>query len=367
MRILSIDTTKKSAKVATLIENKKETFLSPNDASHSESLLVQVDEVISNQNVKINDFDVFGVVIGPGSFTGIRIGISIVKAFMFDSGKKCIAVNSFDLVSYNIISEECQKGFVIALNADNRGAYIAEYDGRKSLKSISVLSLELLENHLKLNGLELFVTEADKDYFDKIDHAKTVTHIEKDTLIDLVTKKAENNDFTGINELEPLYIKLSQAENQYKEKMLKSLVIKRASIENLEELTTLEKEVFETEAYNDESLKDELTGENRVYLIAELDSEIVGYIGAMKTEDNMYNILKVAVKKLYRRLEIAKTLFFELDNQAKEEGFKTMILEVKEDNKPAINFYKKHGFKEVRRRQKYYKDGKSAIVMFKNS
>lgn len=93
--------------------------------SGSETLMPMIDRLLSRAGVKLNDLDVLGACIGPGSFTGLRIGLTTVKAICYALDKPCFAVNNLRLNSYNNGS-----GKVISLaDAGNKVCYVARYDG----------------------------------------------------------------------------------------------------------------------------------------------------------------------------------------------------------------------------------------------
>lgn|GEM_PF-518285 len=365
MSILALDTTKKQAFIA--VENNGESnfYNTEKNQPHSENLLVKIDEVLQNENLNIKDVNTFGVAIGPGSFTGIRIGVSVVKAFMFNTNKKCIAVNSFELGAYSINSKDYENGFLMAFNADNRGCYVAHFHKNKNIQSMQVLTLANLNELIKEKKLPLIIKQQDKEYFSNVEGEKRLINIEHKHFINLLLDKQANNDYIQINELEPLYIKLSQAESQFRKKMLTNLKIEKAFESDFKELETLEKNIFKDNAYVGKSLKQELTESNRLILLAKLNDETIAYINVLKTPDNMLNILKIAVKPVYRRLGVATKLLEELQEFKQSNKFNKIFLEVSDNNKQAIKFYKKFGFTEKDKRKKYYKDGSNAIIMFK--
>lgn len=95
MLILALDTTTSSESVALLDKTKlvAETN-SESAASHSARLLKSVDHLLKSNGVGIKDIEGFAVAAGPGSFTGIRIGLSTVKALAFASGKPVAPVST---------------------------------------------------------------------------------------------------------------------------------------------------------------------------------------------------------------------------------------------------------------------------------
>lgn len=95
LRILAVDTTTLSGSVA-LLENRRLVgeIAGESGTTHSARLLGAIDRLLRSESLSIADIDVFAVAAGPGSFTGIRIGLSTVKALAFASGKPVVPVSS---------------------------------------------------------------------------------------------------------------------------------------------------------------------------------------------------------------------------------------------------------------------------------
>ncbi|MBQ3047492.1 MAG: ribosomal protein S18-alanine N-acetyltransferase [Clostridia bacterium] len=100
---------------------------------------------------------------------------------------------------------------------------------------------------------------------------------------------------------------------------------------------------------------------NRINLIAQLDDQIIGYIGALDIIDD-YNIIGIAVDKTARRKGVGGKLLKALTKIARERNVQTLSLEVDTTNQPAINFYKKNNFEQTSIRKKYYKDNDALIM-----
>lgn len=111
-------------------------------------------------------------------------------------------------------------------------------------------------------------------------------------------------------------------------------------------------------------LKDELNNPNSEYFIAKLDNNILGFAGIWKSVDDVH-ITDIVVKKSNRRSGIGSCLLQKLIKTANSENFKSITLEVNENNLPAINLYLKYGFKKVGFRKKYYKHKDNAFIMTK--
>lgn len=106
--ILGIDSSAVTAGCA-LYENGKiiaEQFLN-NGHTHSETMLPMVESMLNNAGVTLADLDCIAVTAGPGSFTGLRIGIAAVKGMAVGAKKPCIAVSTLEAVAYNFMGFDC--------------------------------------------------------------------------------------------------------------------------------------------------------------------------------------------------------------------------------------------------------------------
>jgi tRNA threonylcarbamoyladenosine biosynthesis protein TsaB len=103
MRILAIETSTMLGGVAIMDEAEGliiETRLNVK-TTHSERLMTVVDHALKQAGLGISDIDVFGVAIGPGSFTGLRIGLSTVKGFSYATGKPIVSIPSLEAFAWN--------------------------------------------------------------------------------------------------------------------------------------------------------------------------------------------------------------------------------------------------------------------------
>jgi ribosomal-protein-alanine N-acetyltransferase len=94
------------------------------------------------------------------------------------------------------------------------------------------------------------------------------------------------------------------------------------------------------------------------------NEKLVGVICASSSIDTA-DIESVVVKKEFRRKGIASLLINELINLLEKENITKILLEVRESNLKAISLYKKHNFKEISVRKKYYANGENALIFIK--
>lgn len=145
------------------------------------------------------------------------------------------------------------------------------------------------------------------------------------------------------------------------------LAVRRATVEDVFQIEEIEKICFVT-PWSYESLKKDIE-ENKLalYLVAELDNKIVGYVGIWNIVDEGH-ITNVAVLPDSRRLHVGTQLIENLIMITEEMGISSHTLEVRPSNEAAKNLYKKFNFEEAGVRPGYYEDnGEDAVLMWRNS
>ena len=105
MKILAIDTTTKKAGVALKYEDNIYFKEINNEITHSEKLLPLVDAILKETNTTLKDIDMFAITLGPGSFTGVRIGIATIKAMAKVTNKKIFGTTSLELLALDGIKK----------------------------------------------------------------------------------------------------------------------------------------------------------------------------------------------------------------------------------------------------------------------
>ncbi|MCX4312523.1 MAG: tRNA (adenosine(37)-N6)-threonylcarbamoyltransferase complex dimerization subunit type 1 TsaB [Clostridia bacterium] len=106
--------------------------------SGSEALMPLIDGLLKKAGITLADLDILGACVGPGSFTGLRIGLATVKTVCYALGKRCFAVNNLRLYSYN---NNGGKTIAIA-DAGNKVCYIAAYDGDEEISPPACVTLD---------------------------------------------------------------------------------------------------------------------------------------------------------------------------------------------------------------------------------
>lgn len=312
---------------------------------HNETMLPEIDKLLTQNNVLIDSVQEFGVVIGPGSFTGIRVGISTIKAFRDALNGKAKSINNLDYL-FKLAKQRNDKIETVAINGSKDSYFVAKYINGVVYKYERNLTLKELIEVAEDKPVGMFKQDENLN-------CCVVEQNEKS----LIECFEESKDET----LVPVYYQLSQAEN---EKLKRSEVeIEVANIEDLKDIAKLEIDNILVNSMSETQIGKVLADNNYIVFKAKVDKEIVGFIMLQKSDE--LNIDSIAVKKEFRNLGIATKLVQKAEEFAKTEKIENLSLEVSNNNITAYLLYKKLGFVECRIRKNYYADGTDAIEMIK--
>lgn len=203
MILLAIDTSTDFLSLAVMRDgNTLAKFHEKTDRRHSILLVPMIDKLLKKARLKLKQVDCFVISIGPGSFTGLRIGVTVVKGLAFSLKKPVITVPTLDIIAYNARGF---KGVVCpVLDARKKKVYASLYrsDG-ESVKKISRYLLlpldELLKKTAKYDKV-LFLGDTKENSFKKDWHprAEVAAILAKD---DIKKKR-----FVKPEDLEPMYL-----------------------------------------------------------------------------------------------------------------------------------------------------------------
>ena len=136
MRILAIDTTSKVINIALSYNDKIIKIHKDAKVNDYESIVFLISSILEKSKLKIQQIDYFGVCIGPGSFTGIRIGLSTMKALAYSTNKPLVGYKSLDLIAH-MLKEEFSGLLCIMQDARRSNLYSAIFSNHRSLKKVS--------------------------------------------------------------------------------------------------------------------------------------------------------------------------------------------------------------------------------------
>lgn len=228
MRILAIGTSGKNCTVAIFEDGKIVKEINNQEGlTHSQTLMPEAKEIMESTSNTFDTIDAYAVSIGPGSFTGIRIGVSTIKGFCISHPKKVFAVPSLLALAYNVRDF---KGYIVScIDARNDNVYSAIYEnlgdypcqiGDYIADNVTVLieKINELDNPIVVVGdganlLKERITKAGIEYADERNSLEYASMI----ALAGVDLDKEGKATTGTL-LSPLYLKKSQAERELEEK-----------------------------------------------------------------------------------------------------------------------------------------------------
>ena len=133
MKILSVSTSSNIASVAISENDKCVLELNiDNNKTHSETLMPLISEIFEKSDIDLKDIDLIACDVGPGSFTGIRIGISSIKAIAESLKIPVVSVTSLEALAYNIENLDC-KTICSLIDARNNQVYCGIFDREYNL------------------------------------------------------------------------------------------------------------------------------------------------------------------------------------------------------------------------------------------
>ncbi|MFA6413431.1 MAG: tRNA (adenosine(37)-N6)-threonylcarbamoyltransferase complex dimerization subunit type 1 TsaB [Syntrophales bacterium] len=225
MNILAIDTSGVTASVALLQDETvlAEMFLNLG-RNHSEILLPSIDHLLTATGLELRAIDVFACTVGPGSFTGIRIGVGTIKGLALAADRPVVGLSALEVLAMNAMG--FQGKICPMIDARREQVYAGLYADNGSEALINIIPerlieanefLELIEGETVFTGTGAVKYRdiiqrglAGKGYF-VVDHRNQV---HASTVGVLAGRKARAGGLTDAVKLTPLYLRRSEAEEK---------------------------------------------------------------------------------------------------------------------------------------------------------
>ena len=204
MKVLIVDSSKKRANVQVITEDKVAGHTLDETEKHSENLLVRIDEVLARLDLELSDIDVYASVVGPGSFTGIRVGMSTIKGFNKVENKSIVSMNMFEVLSQSV------KNGIVLLNSTNTSCYFAKIKNKKIIEDGVVDKNAITE---LANGETVYVLAEEQSLIESAYKDYKVINSLNDLYESCIIAKLNNMEY---GEFLPYYLQLSQAERNLK-------------------------------------------------------------------------------------------------------------------------------------------------------
>ena len=229
MRILGFESSAKSASVAICNENGLVSQNFQNSGlTHSRTLLPMAEDMLKNLSMTLDDIDLIAVAHGPGSFTGIRIGVSAVKGLAWAAEKPVCGVSTLQAMAYNGIVLPEGSLICCAMDAKRSQFYNALFEIRDGIpiricedRAIGITKLvEDIEN-MKKNVF--IVGDGASMCYNALENLNVNAVLAPEPLRWQsawgVCMAAKNENHQSVHELLPVYLRLSQAERERQERV----------------------------------------------------------------------------------------------------------------------------------------------------
>ncbi|MGM9647818.1 MAG: tRNA (adenosine(37)-N6)-threonylcarbamoyltransferase complex dimerization subunit type 1 TsaB [Eubacteriales bacterium] len=230
MKILAIESSALTASVAICEDNRPIAEMTLQTGNtHSDTLLPMVEQLLTHAGMSVQEIDLFAVPVGPGSFTGIRIGVSLIKGLAFDSKKPCVGTSSLEGMAYNLAGFE---GILCpVMDARRNQLYNALFrftDGKLiRLTEDRLIPATKLAAELAAYGGSVILTGEGSDILQKAS-ADTVPYVIPSPLMatqnavgvaQLAFRMYREGKSVSDCELLPVYLRPSQAERERNERL----------------------------------------------------------------------------------------------------------------------------------------------------
>lgn len=231
MVILGIESSAVSASAAVIRDGKllSEAFLNVG-LTHSVTLLPLIKQVSEGAGLTPEEIDAVAVSNGPGSFTGVRIGVATAKGIAQPTGKKCVPVSTLEAIAYPLSDSDCIA--VSVMDARCNQVYCALFrcsDGKMTrLREDEAISLDSLRDILSNynekiiligDGSDISYKYLVNDLPDISVASPLIKYQRASSVAFLAAEMLENNDnIRTPDDLVPSYLRLSQAERELKKK-----------------------------------------------------------------------------------------------------------------------------------------------------
>ncbi len=229
MKILGVESSATAASVALSVDGKIISKLFSNTGlTHSQTLLPMVEEVLKIGKTDIKDLDLVAVSNGPGSFTGVRIGVAAVKGICQPLGIKCMEVSTLECISKPLANSGCYA--VSVMDARCNQVYTAQFDCENGFNRVTpdeAITIDELSDKLKnINKSIVLIGDGTNVAYKKLCENKNIKpapecikYQSADSVCLIACERANSGVEGDIpHNILPNYLRLSQAERELNKK-----------------------------------------------------------------------------------------------------------------------------------------------------
>lgn len=230
MRILAVESSAKCCSTAVVEDGKLiSEFYTDAGLTHSQTLMQMVDAVLTCAGLNLSSIDALAVAKGPGSFTGIRIGIAAVKGLAQSCDIKCYGISTLEAMAYSLIGEDCPVCAVMDARRDQ--VYTALFDVKDNRvirlstdSAVSVADLKGILSDLSQSSKIVLVGDGTDVYYNALVEGnphvvKAISPIRNQRANGVAMaafSSISSNAPSSFETLQPVYLRAPQAERELK-------------------------------------------------------------------------------------------------------------------------------------------------------
>ncbi len=225
MRILAIDTSAVCASCAVLENGRIRAQSSTNAGlTHSRTLLPMVDAMLQNSETPLSSVDCFACSVGPGSFTGIRIGIAAIKGLCDGTDKPALAVSTLEGLAYNLLGQTCLACAVMDARCEQVYTALFRVEGERVTRLTDDDALKIADLGEKLKQYDepiVFVGDGAEKCEQALGYpaAPPLLRFQSAASVALCAERNFDEDkLLAGKDLQPVYLRLPQAERELRAK-----------------------------------------------------------------------------------------------------------------------------------------------------
>jgi len=349
---------------------------------HTRRLAALVAEALKEARVRPADLEWVAADLGPGSFTGVRVGLATARALALVSGAECRGASSLAALAH---AAGARRAVIVPLvPAGRRDVYAAWFraDARGRVSVLAAAEVGAATLVVERTREVLALVPGARPRFVGPGVAREKAALEAafpgatepewrarglsahDLAAAAGSRLGPSAGLPPSGRLEPLYVRPAQAEERVRHRVSARtpITLRPFLVGDIPAVVTIEREVF-SDPWPESFFAAEITAAMAYARIAERDGAVAGYSVAWLGMGTGH-LGNLAVTPGVRRRGVASVLLDDLLRECHAQEVETLTLEVRVSNDPAQALYRRHGFRLVGLRRRYYRDtGEDALIM----
>ena len=390
MVVLALDTSTREGSVAVWRDGDVDTRRGDASRSHGERLPGELVSLLDAHALSFADVDRFAVIAGPGSFTGLRVGIATIQGLAMALARQVVAVPTLEAMADSVIMADrgwtigeaaSRRAIVCCLDAQRGGMFYAGWsrqpDGRRGDILIATAvgppreladALRTLSDRAPLLVLGMGAEPYRSEFADVVPETSIVSP--ETPLAEVAARTAADHPerATAPHALRPIYIRRPDVElaRERQRRQEPEIVVGLAEPSELSAVDALQRQSF-TNAWGAEAIRWELehTDVARLYVARSRDGVVVAYCACWMVFDELH-INSLAVNEAWRRRGVARLLLSDVFRESIAAGARSATLEVRQSNAAARALYEGLGFRVEAVRRDYYQDPREDALILWN-